>query len=284
MDRLLRDVPGRIRLDITGADSAPSVRVFDSAGVEKPGGPFVSVPAGAGFEATLPASILGTLDVLDCSWSVTVAAVVQPRKTQVEVVGGFLCSVAEIRASDPVLADVAKYPDLAVEAAREAAEERLERLCAVAFRPRGRRVNLSGDGTGTLLLPDVEPLRLVSASVTSWAGQTPIPFGAEDLADVGLYDWGALLRRARGVWARGAGNVALLYEHGLPAPPEPVRRAAVTLARVALIRSPIPERATAESSEAGTIRFSIAGRDGWTGYPEVDAVIDQFGRAIPATG
>jgi hypothetical protein len=41
------------------------------------------------------------------------------------------------------------------------------------------------------------------------------------------------------------------------------------------------ERATAVFTEASGYRLTIAGRDGPTGLPEVDAVLQQFGRKVP---
>lgn len=285
MERILRDVEGTIRLEVldgagdpVDADAPPTAEVVDSADAAVAGSPFASAqPAGAVgvYEVALT---LSTLDAYRATWTGTVAGKPATWRTAFEVVGGFLFTLAELRASDPALADEERYPAAALRKARQAAEERLEELCQIAFVPRGRRVTLSGVGSGLLLLPDMEPTRIVSAAV----GGTALT--ADELAGVAPLAWGAAARAAGAIWARGDRNVTLLYEHGLPAAPEPVRRAGLTLAKAQLIRSPVPDRATSESSDAGTIRYSVAGRDGPTGFPEVDAVIEQFGQGIPATG
>lgn len=294
MDRLLRDFAGKVRVELrdgTGelvdADDPAGVTaaVTDSAGVAVAGSPFAAGRVSTGvYEVAVPAAVTATLDTFEVRWSATIIGQPIAPRSGFEVVGGYLFGLADLRALDPVLADEAKFPLTALADAREAAEERLETLCAVAFRPRGRRAALSGDGQRTLLLPDVEPLRLVSASVARWPGADPQVFDDEDLADITLLEWGAAIRQSRGVWPAGERNLSLLYEHGLDAPPEPVRRAALVLARAVLVRSAVPDRATSESTDTGTIRYSIAGRDGPTGFPEVDAVIEQFGRRTPAVG
>jgi hypothetical protein len=70
--------------------------------------------------------------------------------------------------------------------------------------------------------------------------------------------------------------------HGYEAVPEPVRRAGLIYARTLLIRSAMEQsdRATAVFTDIGGYRLTIAGRDGPTGIPDVDAVLspDQYGR------
>lgn len=74
------------------------------------------------------------------------------------------------------------------------------------------------------------------------------------------------------------GEAVIEYRYGLPHMPARVSAAVLSLAAYYL-RSPVtPERATGESTEVGFIRYSLAGRDGATGLPEVDAIIQQFGR------
>lgn len=71
---------------------------------------------------------------------------------------------------------------------------------------------------------------------------------------------------------------SIVYVHGLKRFPEPVRRACATLAASYLLPSRIPSRASGESTDAGFLRYTLAGVDGATGIPEVDAVIQQYGR------
>ena len=82
------------------------------------------------------------------------------------------------------------------------------------------------------------------------------------------------------MWTAGVGNVAVLYEHGRRSPEAPVKRAGIRLAKSVLLPSPLTadERATAVFTDIGGYRLTLPGRDGPTGLPDVDAVLDQFGR------
>lgn len=74
------------------------------------------------------------------------------------------------------------------------------------------------------------------------------------------------------------GHSVIRYRYGLTEVPERVSDAVLTLAAYYLRPSVTPDRATGEATEAGFIRYTLAGRDGATGLPEVDAAIEQFGR------
>ena len=118
---------------------------------------------------------------------------------------------------------------------------------------------------------------LVSASVAGTA------LTAGELAEITVREWGAFDRPGGKAWTAGA-SCALFYRHGMPAPAGPVAQAAMLLAREYLVRSALSSRATVESTEVGSFRISVAGRDRPTGIPEVDAVIERFGRSRPLVG
>lgn len=67
------------------------------------------------------------------------------------------------------------------------------------------------------------------------------------------------------------------YIYGADAIPAEVSRAVLELAAFTLRPSNRPVGATGESSEAGYIHFTVAGRDGATAIPEVNAAINEFG-------
>ena len=69
------------------------------------------------------------------------------------------------------------------------------------------------------------------------------------------------------------------YAYGLDHVPAPVSRAVLTLAAYLMRPTNRPIGATGESTEAGYIHFTTAGRDGATDVPEVNAAITQYGRA-----
>lgn len=68
------------------------------------------------------------------------------------------------------------------------------------------------------------------------------------------------------------------YVHGLKGVPMQVSRAVLELTAYMLRPSNRPLGATGESTDAGFIRFTTAGQDGFTDVPEVNAAISQFGR------
>lgn len=70
------------------------------------------------------------------------------------------------------------------------------------------------------------------------------------------------------------------YVYGFDYPPTTVSQAALMLTAYALRPSNRPLGATGESSDAGYIHFTLAGRDGATNIPEVNAVIEQFGAGV----
>lgn len=70
----------------------------------------------------------------------------------------------------------------------------------------------------------------------------------------------------------------IVYIYGARTMPEAVKEAVLALAAYYLRASATPDRATGEATEAGFLRYTIAGRDGATGIPEIDAIAEQFGR------
>lgn len=74
------------------------------------------------------------------------------------------------------------------------------------------------------------------------------------------------------------GHAVIEYRYGLSQIPLRVSEAVMQLAAYYLRPEATPSRATGEATEAGFLRYTLAGKDGATGLPEIDAVIDQFGR------
>lgn len=68
------------------------------------------------------------------------------------------------------------------------------------------------------------------------------------------------------------------YLYGCDQMPAQVSRAVLELAAYMLRPTNRPIGATGESTDAGYIHFTTAGRDGATDIPEVNAAIEQFGR------
>lgn len=82
--------------------------------------------------------------------------------------------------------------------------------------------------------------------------------------------------RVRDNYGSDIGRIS--YKYGADALPYRVSIAVLDLAAYYLRADVVSSRAVGEATDAGFLRFTIAGRDGATGLPEVDSVIEQFGR------
>lgn len=284
MDRILRGVGGTLQLINydTNADPADAgagngtATVVDSAGSAIAGSPFTAARVAVGtYEVTLPTS-LTVLDYYTVTWTLPDATT---RTTEFMLVGTFLFAVRELQDLDPVLADEAAFPVAKLIEARENAEQRFEEVANVSFTLRGSRLLLSGngrtdsrgDGHITTGLQQLQAVRACSI----W----DVAMGSTELQALVAQKHGTVTRLSAS-WPFGTGNVKMLCEHGFLAVPEPVRRAGLLYARTVLLRSALEQsdRATAVFTDIGGYRLTLAGRDGPTGLPEVDAVLDQFGR------
>lgn len=198
------------------------------------------------------------LDALTVTWTGTVAGAARTETDLVEVVGGYLFELADLRSE--YKPDPTRFPTSVLEAKRTAAEVECEDICGVAFVPRFTRVSLDSRGGGCdLLLPHAQArsVRAVSVDGTVWP-----------LAGVTVSGSGVLT--TSGVWPRG--RVVVEYEHGLDWPP-PDLADAVMLRSFSLLgraSSGVPQRAVSWSADSGgTYRLSLPGARK-TGIPDVD--------------
>jgi hypothetical protein len=212
---------------------------------------------------TLTPAHTALLDTLTVRW---VSATLGTVTTTVEVVGGFLFTVAEARKLRP-LDNTTTYPTADIVAMRTTVEEAIEDACGVAFVPRYDRYD--GIGDSVLRLPRSYVRRV------RWATSNATALTAGDLSNL-------LIRAGQFVngysWTRDAA-VSVGFEHGMDRPPERVRRAALLLAKVWLVSGPVDDRATSFSStETGaTYSMVVPGRGGSVfGVPEADAVVQQY--------
>lgn len=289
MDRILRDTQSTIKLQLqnaaeeaTNADTGPvSAAITDSAGIAVTGSPFIAPhpPTDTGnYEVVLSPTVTAILDVYDALWSAAVGGAAQKFRSSFEVVGGFIVSLSEIRAVDDKLQDTAKWTREKVATAREHAEDLFEEQCGVAFRPKGRRFVFDGTGRADVLLPDLYPTRIVAGSIDG------VALTSTQLADLRVHPSGVLVRDTLGYWTRGDRNNSILYEYGMKEAPQDVKWACARLAVHYLMSSPMPDRAISQSTDTGTVRYATAGKDGPTGLPEVDAVIERWSSNIPGVG
>lgn len=282
-------------LDDDGAQITPSgsyaATLTDGAGATV-GSPFAATYSNHMLTVTVPVSNMPKLDVYTLTWAPTAVGSSQPVwTTEIDLVGGYLFELPALRSMDRAFADTTKYPTAALKLVRDQVEDTIEgpRAAQVAFVRRSRRVSVNGTAPDLnlgyfplkyggdyrdLTVPDFVVNKLYSASINGTA-LTQAEIDAISISD-------NVLHRDAGVqwpaWPFGRNNVTLHYTHGYDRTPGAITRAALMLAREYLVTSPIPGRATATSIGDQMFRLTIAGRDGVTGLPEVDAAIDQFGR------
>ncbi len=230
-------------------------------------------------DITLPVTTLPLLDTYSFTWTGTKAAVTVTWTDIVELVGGYLFEISDLRKADRAFLDTDKYPTDVLKQIRNWVEDVIEgeRAADVAFVPRARRVVVNGSavydratGAFGLYVPDYVVTRLYSASVNGSA-LTNTQVSAIVCDDDTLWSKDT-------TWPAGNKNVSLHYVHGYNLVPGAITRAALLLAREYLVKSDLPSRASATSIGDQIFRLTIAGRDGITGLPDVDAAIEQFGR------
>lgn len=285
MDRLEAGAGGVVTLDVYDSDGAPAdmtatptVTVTDGAGTQVSTG-VASHPAAGRYEYQLTGSETGQCDVYTVTW----AGGGDTFRTQLEVIGGWPCQLADIRAANSELVDTVRYPSGLLAAARDVAMDRMEMATRVAWSTRRTRATLGGDGTDMLVLrhPDGTPINAPQEVLA-----VTVDGAVWDPGECDLLPWGGLFAPDGLVWTRGRRNVRVDVLHGVPVAPPAVRDAIVELAIGAVVEygSRVPERATSVSTDLGTFRLTLPGRDGPTGIPRVDAVIDQWGYKTMAVG
>jgi hypothetical protein len=176
------------------------------------------------FARTLTSAQMALLDTLEARWTMTVGSETTTLRTHVEVVGGFLCTLADLaeefsQGSSESDADYAAR----LTRIRTAAEQRLESECRQAFVPR-YALETSRMARKRLRL-NRSPVRLIrSLSVDGTAyGQSTID----------AVTWGAGGSVYLVPWAssRWYGATTVGYEFGHDFPDERVREAVVAVAR-----------------------------------------------------
>jgi hypothetical protein len=222
---------------------------------------------GASRAYDLTATDTATLDRLTCTWTSDDGSALTG---YVEVVGGFLFTIAAARARSP-LSDETAYPIGQLLAYRTMAELALEDLCGVAFVPRYRRdtARIRHHRVHAIALERTQVRRVLS-----------VEFEGITLTDptIAAYDDGLLERH--GLWRHGAYQVR--YEHGFDETPGRVARACLELARRWLVESPWDERVTDYSSgEGDRFRLLTAGPDPFD-IPEVNAVAKLYAQPLVA--
>lgn len=260
-------------------DTAPEVVVTDVAGdVVQSGGTIQDLTADGVYAFPLSSLVIGDIADFTATASWQVSGVDDQLVVDVSVVSAHLFELSDLRGFDAALTDPDLYPAHALRTARDYATDRLERAALVAFTYR------AGHVTGTmqrsapaLLLPHAH----IAHSVSVHADGVLLD---EDAYRV-VWRTGELVAED-GPWPEGA-VLDVSYVQGLGAQaPGPVARAAMLLAVEYLVPSSLPARATSQSTDLGDFRISVASPESsrWTGIPEADAIIHEYGLRRPPVG
>lgn len=212
---------------------------------------------------TLTPTETALLDTLTVTWTATFGGQAQAFTDRVEVVGGVLFTIAEMRAESSQLASTTEYPDSKIAEMRTTVENALERRIGYALVPRYSRDTVSGDGAVLRLnRPYVRAIRSVSVG--------GVALTADDLATIS-YQGTWLYGRS---WTSGYSNVVVGYEHGRDNDDPEANLAAITLAKAWLIKGPVDDRALGFASDVGTYSLATPGRGGSSfGLPFVDEFV-----------
>lgn len=289
MQRVLRGAGATLEwtnLDQDGepvaASGAVTAKVNRADGTEVlPAGTATENPSAGVYTVDITAAQNSLLDLLTVTW--TDAGDDSTHTSHHEVVGGYYFTIAEARASDPILVDTAKYPNAEITRYRQIVEEECEFICAVAFVPRYRRVRLDGAGLQSLYIPDLYPRTIRSvrnySDVTTYTALT-----ADELSAIVLTTSGELWR-SNGPFSYGNNNLIVDYEYGHDAPPSDLKEASLKRLRYLLTasRSGIPDRATSFSAtEGGTFSLATIGRNGLeVEQPDVNTIYLRHSQRIP---
>lgn len=174
-----------------------------------------------------------TLDLLTATWT---EAGVSAHTTLHEIVGGYVFTIAEVRAFES-LGDETVYPTAKVIITRADVEDELERLREAAFVPRYARLTLDGTGEPEILTGRTFLRRLRTVKVLVGTGSSSsTSFTATQLASCVVTDDGRIRRGDSDIFPYGVGNIIVEVEHGFTDWGADLKTAALTRLRERLNR------------------------------------------------
>ena len=275
MDRLLRNVGGKITVTLEDPDGEPVdadddvlVTIRDGAGAVVVADQIALDEEGTGnYGYAVSGSDAPDLDNYSATWDAAIDGDPKSFETHYAVVGNFYFSIGEAKEFDN--AAMADLTAKQIRKARQFAESRIENILLkesgyrTAWVPRGERVTRSGSNEGTLYLTG-RPIKEVALLEIGGA--------ATDLDNVNVFS--DRLELIVGLFSSGDNNVSVYYHYGHDQPTEEIKWAALILTKHRALSSNIEDRATSFSDELGTRQLAVPGRRGeWTGIPEVDSIL-----------
>jgi len=209
-----------------------------------------------------------SLDTLTLTWTSTTKGVLTQA---VEVVGGFLFSLAQAR-SDSELSSTSRYSTADLIEARVIAERNLEQACGVAFAPRYFREKVDGSGGDDVLL-QARPLSITSVVYGATSSSDGTTLTADELEDLRLYNDGRLYNPNG--WTRGRQNVEVKGTHGYEVTPPLAMQGALALAKDWLVNTPYDQRTASITHDDGSTQLLKA--DGTFGVVPADKCVAVLG-------
>lgn len=231
------------------------------------------------------------LDLLTVTWTATLTGTPVSLQSEVEIVGGFLFTISELRSADSSLANVTRFPTQTLIDARQDVETEFEDICQRAFVPRFAAewvfyYNEDYDGRGyfkTISLKKPEPIRLTGAKIGATLYSDVDVLGWETAGSVETSGDSHTLNVRADPLAVGLAidnRVYLEYEYGMPQVPTQIKIKAIRRARLNLLGmgSTIDPRATTMNiPDIGSVNLATPGMQGLeTGIPDIDVVLRRY--------
>lgn len=282
---------------LKGAAASLSWQPLDGDGVATdPGSVTVSVSRSDGTALVTDAATAGTgdnartyslaathtaqLDRLTAVWKASGTTVAT---TYVDVVGGFIASIAQLLARYPGYDQAGTISTADLVAARNQVEDEFEACCGVAFVPRFTVDLLEGSGGDCLVLKRQE-LRSVTWATYRYEGTTTdTAFTSGALASIQRSGPGIAEFTDSTYWPCES-SILVGYEHGYDRPPGDVVEAFLIRVHDVITRrnSSVAMRATQMVSDGVTTNLAVPGwGSNMTGIPDVDTVLKRYDRRVP---
>lgn len=295
MERILRNTPSTLSVTFYANETPvdPDGQSVTVSAVKADGtshiAPTAATRTGVGVY-TYNLTAQSALQFLTFSWTGTISGVSTALQTEVEIVGNFFWSVAQLRDFDSTLT-AAKYPYAKVVEARLYVEMEFERICQRSFTPRFARETLTGDGTHQLWLkhPDIHNVTKLTVDgvdrVADWVTSNKLKVD-RDASEMLFFE------DSSGLSFPPDSDIVIEYEYGYKNVPFPIFDKSRTRARAFLNmrNARVDERVSVINAE-GFGRFNLATpgmemgfgryvRSGlgiwYTGMPEVDVVLKDY--------
>jgi len=289
MDRVLRNTAATVSVTFyngstaVDADGVVTVVAKKSDGTTLLTTNATNDPALGVYTVVIPAQ--ANLNIITLTWTGSFSGTSVSITSEVEIVGGFYFSIAELRNYDSQFQNLARFPTEDLVKARDEVEAEFEDICHRAFVPRfWSESGIETDpDTGMLWTEKPEVIRFTKFTVAgvdriSWYNNGWLyrdkysPRGVLATNDaIGMFAYDARYYPAA---------IAAEYEYGMKSVPIPIKQKALKRAKMTLMgqNSTIDERAlTMTLPDIGTVNLATPGQRGSeTGVPDIDIVLRRY--------